>query len=124
MMDTYVYALVLILLGLSTTGFIVVRQRYIRVIKTVAQLVIDKGVLTEKIDKLELQNSKEANDGFVKFLSQSRDAAFKYIEDVQVSIQNYVNVIDTGTEEEIKLARMELFSHLPEVPELDDKNKG
>lgn len=124
MIDTYVYALVLILLGLSTTGFIVARQRYIRVIKTVAQLVIDKGVLTEKIDKLELQNSKEANDGFVKFLSQSRDAAFKYIEDVQVSIQNYVNVIDTGTEEEIKLARMELFSHLPEVPELDDKNKG
>jgi hypothetical protein len=124
MIDTYVYALVLILLGLSTTGFIVARQRYIRVIKTVAQLVIDKGVLTEKIDKLELQNSKEANDGFVKFLSQSRDAAFKYIEDVQVSIQNYVDVIDTGTEEEIKLARMELFSHLPEVPELDDKNKG
>jgi len=124
MIDTYVYALVLILLGLSTTGFIVARQRYIRVIKTVAQLVIDKGVLTEKIDKLELQNSKEANDGFVKFLSQSRDAAFRYIEDVQVSIQNYVDVIDTGTEEEIKLARMELFSHLPEVPELDDKNKG
>ena len=124
MIDTYVYALVLILLGLSTTGFIVARQRYVRVIKTVAQLVIDKGVLTEKIDKLELQNSKEANDGFVKFLSQSRDAAFKYIEDVQVSIQNYVDVIDTGTEEEIKLARMELFSHLPEVPELDDKNKG
>lgn len=124
MIDTYVYALVLILLGLSTTGFIVARQRYIRVIKTVAQLVIDKGVLTEKIDKLELQNSKEANDGFVKFLSQSRDAAFKYIEDVQVSIQNYVDVIDTGTEEEIKLARMELFSHLPEVPEPDDKNKG
>lgn len=124
MIDTYVYALILILLGLSTTGFIVARQRYIRVIKTVAQLVIDKGVLTEKIDKLELQNSKEANDGFVKFLSQSRDAAFKYIEDVQVSIQNYVDVIDTGTEEEIKLARMELFSHLPEVPELDDKNKG
>lgn len=117
MIDVYVFVLYNILLVIFLTLFITMRKRYKAIILSVAQLVIDKGILMDRLDKIELENSKEANEGFIKFLSQSRDAAFKYIEDVQLSIQNYINAIDSKDEDAIKIARIELFSHLPESTE-------
>jgi hypothetical protein len=86
-----------------------------------AQLIIDKGIILNRLEQAELANSKEVNDGFIKFLSQSRDAAFKYIEDVQMAIKNYLSAIESGNEDHIQVARMELFSHLPEASEAEDK---
>lgn len=122
MIDLFLFILVAVLLVASVTGYVIMRRRYVRTLATVSQLVLDRGTLMDRLDQLELEASKEVNDGFIKFLSQSREAAFKYIEDVQTSIQNYVDVVDTGTDEEIKLARIELFSHLPESPEDFGKN--
>ena len=124
MIDLYLFTLIIVLLVASITGFLILRQRYQKVLKSVVTVTLEKGILLDKIERLELENSKEVNDGFIKFLSQSRETAFKYIEDVQVAIQNYANVVETGTDDEIKIARMELFSHLPEVPEDDLQNKG
>lgn len=122
MIDLFLFMLIAVLLITSITGYVIMRRRYIRTLATVSQLVMDRGTLMDRLEQLELEASKEANDGFIKFLSQSREAAFKYIEDVQTSIQNYVDVVDIGTDEEIKLARIELFSHLPESSEDFGKN--
>lgn len=122
MIDLFLFMLIAVLLIASITGYVIMRRRYIRTLATVSQLVMDRGTLMDRLEQLELEASKEVNDGFIKFLSQSREAAFKYIEDVQTSIQNYVDVVDTGTDEEIKLARIELFSHLPESSEDFGKN--
>lgn len=80
----------------------------------VVQLSLDKVALLAKLEKeLEAKESKtlEQSDGFVKFLSESRDWAFEYIEKVQESIQKLKTSVESGydTEEELK----NVFSFLP-----------
>lgn len=70
--------------------------------------------LQEELDKRD-NVSIEQTDGFVKFLSESRDWAFNYIEDVQQSIQELQIAVESGYPTEEKLAK--LFSHLPENKE-------
>ena len=70
--------------------------------------------LQEELDKRD-NVSIEQTDGFVKFLSESRDWAFNYIEDVQQSIQHLKIAVENGSEIEEELAQ--LFSHLPENKE-------
>ena len=56
----------------------------------------------------------EDNDGFIKFLSQSRDWAFDYIEKVQESIKALQFAVTVNDDTAIKKAYDDLFSHLPE----------
>ena len=95
-------------------------KKYVRLVKAVANLVMEKELLLDKIDTLNLETSKEVNEGFIKFLSESREAAFDYIEDVQTAIQNYVVAIENKNFNDIAAARMELFSYLPESSETRD----
>lgn len=39
-------------------------------------------------------NDKEGKESFVKFLSDSREWAFDYIEEVQQGLNNFVNAVD------------------------------
>ena len=66
------------------------------------------GELIEQQQKLEVSQT----DGFLTFVSNSRDWAFTYIEDVQESIQSLKTAVENGypTEEEMK----KLFDLLPE----------
>lgn len=57
------------------------------------QSEIDKKSLVNFIDKNKLE--EEAGDGFVKFLSESREAAFKYIEEVQLALHNFSKTFET-----------------------------
>lgn len=74
-----------------------------------------------KIDTLRKELEKRDNadvektDGFLKFLSESRDWAFKYIEDAQESIQQLKNSVESGYEIEEELTK--LFSLLPDNKE-------
>lgn len=104
------------------TAYVAYYVKFRNMIKVIAQLLIDKEALLDRIDTIILENSKEANEGFIKFLSDSRQAAFDYIEDVQKSINQYLVAVENGNPDEITTARMELFSHLPEVPESENKN--
>lgn len=57
------------------------------------QLQLDKDALLAQIDKLAAEislSNAPGNDGFVRFLSESRASAFEYIEDVQNAISNFV----------------------------------
>lgn len=103
--------------------FVFYRQKYRKFISVIAQLVVDKTLVEKKLDAQSMLVSKEFNDGFVKFLSESREAAFEYIEDVQKAIQNYLSAIDGNDSEKILLARMELFSYLPDKTENENQDK-
>ena len=84
----------------------------------VVQLSLDKVALLAKLEKeVEANQSKtlEQTDGFVKFLSESRDWAFEYIEKVQASIESLKVAVQNGSEIEEELAQ--LFSHLPDNKE-------
>lgn len=124
MIELALFLTILIITPVFLISFFRLRKKYFNAISSIATLFLEKDALMEKVEKMELTQSKDVNEGFIKFLSQSRDAAFKYIEDVQVSIQNYVDVLDSGDDEAIRLARMELFTHLPEVSEDDGKIPG
>lgn len=80
-----------------------------------AQLKIDKIVLIDKLQEFidaKESESIEKTDGFVKFLSESRDWAFKYIEDVQKAIDAVKLSVSFGKASEESLT--ELFNFLPE----------
>lgn len=112
-----------ILLFISSVAAVLYRIKYSKFITIIAQLIIDKEILGKKLDEQTLLNSKEVNDGFIKFLSESREAAFGYIEDVQKSVYSYMKAIESNDNDRILVARMELFSHLPENMEDENKDK-
>ena len=53
---------------------------------------IDRAIVMEEMRKLMAEVDKKnsnQNDGFLKFVSDSREAAFKYIEEVQEAISEF-----------------------------------
>ena len=73
---------------------------YIRVTslsKELLQAQIDKTVLAEKLFESSARNllKKETDsDAFLKFVSDSRDWAYQYIEDVQESLNKFITDIE------------------------------
>jgi hypothetical protein len=124
MYDVIAYVFFSVLTVFLASAVFFFRSRYRKMVMSVAQLILDKKSLEKRLDMAYLENSKEANEGFIKFLSDSRQAAFDYIENVQKSIQNYLSAVESQDQDGIVTARMELFSHLPEETETEDKNKG
>jgi acetyl-CoA carboxylase alpha subunit len=113
MIDSILLILVSIIAAAAITTSVVYYIKYGNMIKVIAQLLVDKETLLDKIDSIILETSNEANEGFIKFLSES-----------QKSIGQYLVAIQNGNADEIVTARMELFEHLPEIPESENKNKG
>jgi molecular chaperone DnaK (HSP70) len=88
------------------------------------QFGLDKAMLLERLDKLsEKQNPIEQTDGFLKFISDSRDWAFKYIEDVQGGIKEFNTAVESKNDQRIEDALNKLKSFLPENEEENNKNK-
>lgn len=68
-----------------------------RLILEIVQLQIDKQILTHRLkEEIEKRNSAdiENTDGFLKFISQSRDWAFDYIEQVQAALLEFKNKVE------------------------------
>ena len=88
------YMLVFLLLVMDA---IRMRIRIVKLSKLNAQLVLDRDVYLEKLNEIiSKQDNKtiEETQGFVKFISESRDWAFQYIEDVQQAISDYQKIAD------------------------------
>ena len=100
------------------------------------QEVIDRAIVMEEMKKLmeELDGkSSNQNEGFLKFVSESRDWAFQYIERVQISIKKFQDVFHPFAEQyyENKRTRIpkEEFPAVVEayrklVEELPEEGKG
>jgi hypothetical protein len=80
------------------TLLIVVSNGYNKLKKQSIQQSIDKTILFNKlqevVDEIALSETTKG-DGFIKFLSESRDWAFEYIEEVQVALEEYAIVADS-----------------------------
>lgn len=56
---------------------------------------IDKTIMSEKL--LEIKNKKEidsSSEAFLKFVSDSRDWAYQYIDDVQISLNKFITDVE------------------------------
>ena len=81
----------------------------------ILQLGLDRAMLLENMDKISGKNNPiEQTEGFLKFVSDSRDWAFKYIEDVQAAIQDFNLAIESKDDEKIESALNNLKNFLPD----------
>jgi biopolymer transport protein ExbB/TolQ len=94
-----------------------VRQKLqlIKVTTSIAQLVIDKSALQEELDRLSFisSNSTDIENGFVKFLSETRESAYEYIQQVQSTIESLRAAMLSGSDDDIAKHYQELVSFLP-----------
>ena len=68
----------------------------------------------EKMTAEQSAQSVEKTDGFLKFISESRDWAFTYIEDVQAAIKEYDTALSKQNPDQMNKAYKKLIDLLPE----------
>jgi hypothetical protein len=74
------------------------RSRTRKLSAQVVQLALDKNVISEQLKKV-LDDKKdsesiEQSEGFLRFISQSREWAFDYIEQVQAALLEFKNKVE------------------------------
>ena len=85
------------------------------------QAISDRKVVVDYLEEeMAKNNTLQLNDddGFVKFLSQSRDWAFKYIEDVQDELQKFADVVGPVMEYYSKYGRVVETIHTPSLEKI------
>jgi hypothetical protein len=101
-----IHNIVFIVLGTLSVSFIIfysiLFKKFVDQKNILAKLVFDNFTL-EKL--IELQNDKNLQtnesvhkENFLKFVSESRDWAFDYIEEVQEGLSKFVNDVDSYIE--------------------------
>jgi DNA mismatch repair ATPase MutL len=103
-----------------THNYILVQKKK-KLLAMIVQLEIDKTILYEKLaEAMLIKESKsdvEQTEGFLKFISESRDWAFKYIEDVQSAIKKF------GTEISPEIDYITKYSSLMGISQVPSLNK-
>jgi hypothetical protein len=120
----FIVAISLIAILLITNILAVFKNK--RLVKEAIQLNIDKVILLEKVEKLLQERDNKAleeSNGFLRFVSESRDWAFKYIEDVQLAITELTRSIDSKNDANIEKAFNNLKNFLPNEEENTNNNK-
>jgi len=97
---------------LILTDNIVLRIRRRTLLKLYVQSVLEKSVLEKELSNQPLAPSE--TEGFIKFLSESRQWAFDYIEDVQKVISELDISLVEANEEKIIEAYNRLRIFLPQ----------
>lgn len=94
--------LIAFLVWISSTGYLLVRlyvkrKKNIELATKLVQATLDRTEIIKKLAEArqELENrTLEESDGFLKFVSDSRDWAFNYIEETQEAIKEFSVVMD------------------------------
>ena len=107
MFELIMLALALILTSLLTVEIVGVKIKLRRITAALLQSEINRDVIEKRLLEL-LANTDSSNveqtEGFLKFVSESRDAAFKYIEVVQESLKPLEEAIGLLSSSPIKSA--------------------
>jgi hypothetical protein len=123
--------------------FLIRKKR--KLISVIIQLETDKDILMKKLAEAlaakESATNVEQTEGFLKFISESRDWAFKYIEDVQAAISKFgakaqpeliyldrygttIGLSMVKSVETISEAYRELLKVMPEASDDKDQQQG
>ena len=84
----------------SSVMYMFIYNKINKLTRDLGKAYIDNAVMQEYIDIVQSKESNYVSDelvdkeNFIKFLSDSRDWAYKYIEDVQKGLSNFVNEIE------------------------------
>jgi len=97
MIEFIAFSLVIILFFMLIVRYVRVS---IRLSQTTIELIkanIDKTLISEKLSNLAQESQYKTDpsaEAFLKFISDSRDWAYKYIDDVQVSLNKFITDIE------------------------------
>ena len=107
-------------------NYLLVRKKK-KLLSIIVQLEIDKQILSEKLSEAlvlkESQSDVEQTEGFLKFISESRDWAFKYIEDVQAAIKQFKEKAGPEIEYVNKYGQLVGISQLPVFVKISEAYK-
>ena len=124
MLEFIVYGIFVVVLIISLTSNIISFLKNRKLTATATKLALEKFTISKELQKVlaEKESAKlEQSDGFIRFISESRDWAFKYIEDVQLAITDFNKAVDSKNDEQIEIALNNLKSFLPENEEENKK---
>ena len=89
---------------LFAIAYLFMAKKFINVSKKNTKLSVDNAVMQEYIDIVKSNEANFSNDelvhkeNFIKFLSDSRDWAFEYIENVQDGLNKFIGEVDSHIE--------------------------
>lgn len=94
MIDVNLVANIICTLVIFYLGYFVLRLRVrgIRVAKLLIQSELDKKMLLSQFEQAVAKNAEvdlQNSNGFINFISESRNSAYEYIESVQESLINF-----------------------------------
>lgn len=106
-----------LVIGLLAVSVIILGFKNRALFKRSVESEMQKFYILAKLDKL-IQDTDnkdiEESDGFVKFLSESRDWAFQYIEDIQMALRAYDIALGLDDAKILNEAYKKLIDFLPE----------
>ena len=105
-----VYSIIVVALVIDN---VIIRLKRRKLVASSLQLILDKSTLIQKLADVEDKNSLENSEGFVRFISESRDWAFTYIEDIQEALTEYDNALSLADARLINEAYKKLIDYLP-----------
>lgn len=114
--ELIVFSVVIVIIALLIIGNVRSYLTNKNLVNTLVQAELDKMALESAFDKLANEYeiiSMQETDGFVKFLSESRDSAFTYIEEVQSSVKALAEAMALSDDVKIARAYANLIKHMP-----------
>lgn len=110
--EIFLVALVIVMSAGFVAEEIRLRLKVKNLIDGVVKLTLDLSVLEKEL--AETPFTPAETDSFIKFLSDSREWAFTYIEDVQASLVELKDSMEAGDEARINASYAKLMTFLPE----------
>lgn len=115
--ETIIGTLVSVVIAYLSYRIYVLKKSNKDLLMSALQATIDKSSISSKLQEtVSMINSTniEDKDGFIKFLSQSREWAFDYIENVQTAIESLDVAMQKQDEVQIRESYLGLLKYLPE----------
>jgi pantothenate synthetase len=96
-LDIIAFGVLLLIIVILLINNLAIRSKNKKLSAQIIQIALDKTVISEKLkEQLDKKDSEsiEQSEGFLKFISQSRDWAFDYIEQVQAALLEFKNKVE------------------------------
>lgn len=119
--DLIIFTVSFIVLTLCVTDAIRIRLKLRNLAAENFQLETNQAIIVMQLDKMvneQEHKSVEQTEGFLRFISDSRDWAFQYIEDVQVALNEYDAALHSKNAVEINDAYKKLIDFLPKSEDM------
>jgi hypothetical protein len=89
MFDIAAYAILSTIVIVLSFTLVIDIAKASRLRSKIEHLELEKQALRDELSKIIIEQQSDKNDGFIKFLSQSREWAFSYIEEVQSALKKF-----------------------------------